>query len=156
MYSFSGIARPQSQFIHSCICEGFIYSQDLSTYFPPAKQADRSWKYINLSQIYECRILETEHYNSVLEITVSFMVIHKWEPCRHLYWIVTRPSFTVQATSPLNNAKPYPFLGNISSTLMALFHPHWALSHPKLKAASHPQRLKDKIDKIERRRKGRI
>jgi hypothetical protein len=36
--------------------------------------------YINLSQIYECRILETEHYNSVLEITVSFMVIHKWEP----------------------------------------------------------------------------
>jgi hypothetical protein len=24
--------------------------------------------------------LETEHYNSVLEITVSFMVIHKWEP----------------------------------------------------------------------------
>jgi hypothetical protein len=31
---------------------------------------DRSWKYINLSQMYECRNWETEHNNSVLEITV--------------------------------------------------------------------------------------
>ncbi len=37
-------------------------------------------KYINLSQIYECQNLEAEHYNSVLEITVSFLEIHKWEP----------------------------------------------------------------------------
>ncbi len=37
-------------------------------------------QYINLSQIYECRNWETEHYNSVLEITVSFLGIHKWEP----------------------------------------------------------------------------
>jgi hypothetical protein len=29
---------------------------------------------------YECRNWETEHYNSVLEITVSFLGIHKWEP----------------------------------------------------------------------------
>jgi hypothetical protein len=35
---------------------------------------------INLSQIYECRNWETEHYNSVLEITVSCLGIHKWEP----------------------------------------------------------------------------
>ncbi len=77
---FLGIAQPKSQFLHSCVCERFIYSQDLSTYFPAAEQADRSWKHINVSQIYECRILETEHYNSVLEITVSFKVIHKWEP----------------------------------------------------------------------------
>ncbi len=34
---FLGIARPQSQFLHSCICERFIYSQDLSTYFPAAE-----------------------------------------------------------------------------------------------------------------------
>ncbi len=27
-----GIARPQSQFPHSCVCEQFIYSQDRSTY----------------------------------------------------------------------------------------------------------------------------
>jgi hypothetical protein len=32
--SFLGIARPQSQFLYSCVCERFIYSQDLSTYFP--------------------------------------------------------------------------------------------------------------------------
>jgi hypothetical protein len=36
-------------------------------------------EYINLSQIFECRNWETEHYNSVVEITVSFLGIHKWE-----------------------------------------------------------------------------
>jgi hypothetical protein len=36
--------------------------------------------YINLSQIYESRNWETEHYNSVLQIVVSFLGIHKWEP----------------------------------------------------------------------------
>jgi hypothetical protein len=36
--------------------------------------------YIYLSQIYECRNWETECYNSVLEITVSFLGIQKWEP----------------------------------------------------------------------------
>jgi hypothetical protein len=35
---------------------------------------------VNLSQIYECRNWETEHYNSVLEITFSFLGIDKWEP----------------------------------------------------------------------------
>ncbi len=30
---------------------------------------DRSWEYINRSQIHECGKWETEHYNSVLEIT---------------------------------------------------------------------------------------
>ncbi len=28
----------------------------------------------------ECRNWETDYYNSVLEITVSFLGIHKWEP----------------------------------------------------------------------------
>ena len=70
MYSFLGIALPQSQFPHSCVCWRFIYSQDRSTYFPAAELADRSWKYINLSHIYEYRNWEPEHYNSVLEITV--------------------------------------------------------------------------------------
>ncbi len=52
----------------SSVCERFIYSQDRSTYLAAAKQTDRSWKYINLSQIYECRNWETEHYNYFLEI----------------------------------------------------------------------------------------
>ncbi len=33
---------PHSQFPHLCVCEGFIYSQDQSTYFPAAEKADRS------------------------------------------------------------------------------------------------------------------
>ena len=34
-----GIARPQSQFPHSCVCERdlYTYSQDRSTYFPAAE-----------------------------------------------------------------------------------------------------------------------
>jgi hypothetical protein len=51
-------------------------------------------KYINHSQIYECRDWETEHYYSVLEITLTFLGIHKWEPdiyigfspALHLQW----------------------------------------------------------------------
>jgi hypothetical protein len=35
---------------------------------------------MNLLQIYEFRNWETEHYNSFLEIIVSFLGIHKWEP----------------------------------------------------------------------------
>ncbi len=34
---FLGIARPQYQFPHSCVCDRFIYSQDWSTYFPAAE-----------------------------------------------------------------------------------------------------------------------
>ncbi len=39
---FLGIARPQPQFLHSCVCEWFIYSQDRSTYFlQPKRQTHR-------------------------------------------------------------------------------------------------------------------
>jgi len=31
-------------------------------------------------RVYECRNWEIEHYNSVLEIIVSFLEIHEWEP----------------------------------------------------------------------------
>ncbi len=78
-FPFLRIARPQSQFPYSCVCERFIYFQEQSTYFPTREQADRSWKYINLSQIYECRNWETEHYNSVQEITVSFLGINGYQ-----------------------------------------------------------------------------
>ncbi len=91
---FLGIARPQSQF--PCVCERFIYSQDQSTHIwlQQNRQTD-PWKYINLSQIYECRNWETEHYNSVLEIKEAAQ-FHFWEykngKTRHLYWILTGPS----------------------------------------------------------------
>jgi hypothetical protein len=65
---FLGIARPQSQFPHSCVCERFIYIYPGLVQLCGCSKIDRSWKYINLSQIYECRNCETEHYNSVLEI----------------------------------------------------------------------------------------
>ncbi len=35
---FLGIARPQTQFPHSCVCERCIYSQDMSTYFLQQKR----------------------------------------------------------------------------------------------------------------------
>jgi hypothetical protein len=44
---FLDIARPQSQFPHSCVCERFIGSGHI---FPAAEYADRSWEYINCSQ----------------------------------------------------------------------------------------------------------
>ncbi len=47
-----GIARPQSQFPHSCVCER---STDRSTYFPAAEQTDQLWEYINRSQKHVCR-----------------------------------------------------------------------------------------------------
>ncbi len=49
---FLGIARPQSQFPHSCVCERFIYSQDRSTYFLQQKRQTRM--YIIRSQTHEC------------------------------------------------------------------------------------------------------
>ncbi len=39
---FLGIARPQSEFPHSCVCERFIYSNDRSAYSAAGKYVDRS------------------------------------------------------------------------------------------------------------------
>jgi hypothetical protein len=49
-----GIARPQSQFPHSCVCEQiYIFPRSICL-FCPRKYVDRSWEYINHSQTYEC------------------------------------------------------------------------------------------------------
>jgi hypothetical protein len=59
--------------IPTFICLWAIYIfPDRSTYLAAAKETDRSWKYINLSQICECRNWETEHYNSAAQF-------HFWE-----------------------------------------------------------------------------
>ncbi len=73
-----------SQFLHSCICERFIYSKDRSAYLACSKIALESWEYINRLQIRACENWETEHYTSVL--------------ARHLYWVLTGPSFAVHGT----------------------------------------------------------
>jgi len=49
------IARPQSQFPHSCVCERFIYFHYRSAYSATGKYVDRSWEYtIKRSQTHEC------------------------------------------------------------------------------------------------------
>ncbi len=60
---------------------------------------------VNLSQIYECMNWETELYNSVLEITVSILGIHKWEPAIYIGFssafhlqCVAQPLFTNYCT----------------------------------------------------------
>jgi hypothetical protein len=55
-----GIARPQSKFPHSCVCERFIYSHHQSAYSAAGKYVDRSWEYINRSQTHECGNWYTE------------------------------------------------------------------------------------------------
>jgi hypothetical protein len=50
---FLGIARPQPQFLHSCVCEQFIYSQDRSTYFLQQKRQLHLGTIIR-SQTHEC------------------------------------------------------------------------------------------------------
>ncbi len=47
------------------------------------------------SQKDECRNLEKENYNSVLEITVSFLGIHKWELDIYICRSFIGPSFAV-------------------------------------------------------------
>ncbi len=75
-----GIAQPQSQYPHSCVCERFIISQGSVHIFPWSRTGRPILEiYKSLRDIHECRNLETEHYNSVLEITVSFLGIQRWE-----------------------------------------------------------------------------
>ncbi len=74
---------------NACICEGFIYFPDRSAYLTAAKLADRSWEYINRSQIHECGNWETDHYNFVLEIRRphSFISGNTQIGTRHLFYI---------------------------------------------------------------------
>jgi hypothetical protein len=53
-YSQKRNCAPQSQFLHSCVCELFIYSHDRSAYSAAGKYVDRSWVYINRLQTHEC------------------------------------------------------------------------------------------------------
>ncbi len=81
MYSFSGISP--NFHIHVSVYERFIYSQDQSTYIPATEEGRpilEICKSLKDLWVEEVKNWETGHYNSVLEITVSFLGIHKWEP----------------------------------------------------------------------------
>ncbi len=73
-YSQKGIAQPQSQFPHSCVCKQFIYSHDRSAYSSSGKYVDRSWEYINRSQTHECGNWDCGR-------ATPFLGIHQWECC---------------------------------------------------------------------------
>jgi hypothetical protein len=51
-----GIARPQSQFPHACVCGRFLYIPiiGLPILLQEKLYVDRSWEYINRSQTHEC------------------------------------------------------------------------------------------------------
>ncbi len=69
-----GIARPQSQFPHSCVCERFIYFHNRSAYSAAGKYVDRLWEYINRSQTHECG-------NWDWGCAIPFLGTHKWDFC---------------------------------------------------------------------------
>ncbi len=77
---FRGIARPQSQFPHSCFCEWFIYSQDGSNIF--CSRIGRSmWEYLNRSQTHECGNWDCGRAIPFLGIFVSNFWY--WLQCRY-------------------------------------------------------------------------
>ncbi len=100
-----------------------VYVSDL---YIPCNRIGRSWKYINPSQIYECRNWEIEHYNSGLEITVSFLGIHKWESD---IYIGFSPALHLQCTRPqlsgLSNSIRNSLLRILSSRFFAIKEPIW-------------------------------
>ncbi len=75
-----GIARPQSQFPHSCICERFIYSHDRSAYSAAGKYVDRSWEYINRSQGLEAHSFSR---NTLMGFSLQCVTLHC---CISPYW----------------------------------------------------------------------
>jgi hypothetical protein len=96
---FLGIDRPQSQFPHSCVSVSDLYISRICPHIwlQQNRQTDPGDICINLSQIYERRNWETEHYNSVLEIRRerSFIPGKAQMVIRHLHWILIGPSFAV-------------------------------------------------------------
>jgi hypothetical protein len=82
MYSFSGncaASVPISTFM--CLCAIYIFL-GLVHIFPCSSIGRPILEIFKFSHRYMSvgRNCETEHYNSVLEITVSFLRIHKWKP----------------------------------------------------------------------------
>ncbi len=76
--------------IHVSVSDSYIPRINPHTSLQQNRQTDPE-KNINLSQVYECSFWETEHYYSVLEITVPFRGINKWEPDIYIGSSLTLP-----------------------------------------------------------------
>ncbi len=84
----TGIARTQSLFPHSCVCERLIYSHDRSAYSDAGKYVNRSWEYINRSQTHECGNWDRGHAIPFLGIFVS-----NFRYCSFAVWSVLDVAF---------------------------------------------------------------
>ncbi len=75
-------ARPHSQFLYS-VNDLYIPRIGLPIWLQQNRHTDPAWEYTNRSQTHECKTWETDHDNSVLEITRPhslFLEIHEPEP----------------------------------------------------------------------------
>ncbi len=75
----NGTARPQSQFLHSCVCERFIYSHDgVHLFF-----LQRSRECINSTQKHECRNWTgaAQSLSCEYSICFEFLVLYLCSAC---------------------------------------------------------------------------
>ncbi len=80
--------RTRSQCLHSYICDRFIYSHNRSAYLAGAKYVDRSWEFINRSQMYKygnweqsrSLIFGNTYFDSSLQCTLKEQHILKFWP----------------------------------------------------------------------------
>ncbi len=76
LYTAIKIARPQSQFPHSCVCERFIYSQDRSTYFlQQNRQTDHGNGNKSLSDTWMWKLGLRPHNSFSVNICFEFSVL---------------------------------------------------------------------------------
>ncbi len=68
-----------SQFLHSYVCERFIFFQDWSAYSAAGKYVDRSWEYINCSQNENVEIgTEAAQFPEKEYVNVIFVAVYLW------------------------------------------------------------------------------
>jgi hypothetical protein len=84
-----------NSYIHVSVSDLYIPRTSMPMWLQQIRQADPG--NILHAHRYECGNWETEHYNSILEVTRpnSFISGNTSMENRHLYWILTGPSFAV-------------------------------------------------------------